>query len=88
MASSDPRPKVFGLGVVFGIVLGILGTIAVCMLTSCAPGPDLAAYSAEQAACVQRAKTREESQACRGASKRLWHSRWCLAGYETYCAEE
>jgi hypothetical protein len=83
MATSDS--PAFLLGLTFGAVLGVGGTILVCMLTSCAPGPDLAAYSAEQAACVQKATSRQEADDCRSSSKMSWHQRWCAQGYQSYC---
>jgi hypothetical protein len=41
MATSDS--PAFLLGLTFGAVLGVGGTILVCMLTSCTPGPDVRA---------------------------------------------
>jgi hypothetical protein len=75
------RNAAFVLGLVFG---GALGALASCAL-GCATGSDLAAYSAEQEACVQKATTREESQRCREFVQRDYRARWCDAGYGSFC---
>jgi hypothetical protein len=65
------RPLLEALAMCVALIVGCVACYSVAVfLAGCAPmreadDPIVAAYSAELLACVRRAKTRDESRACR-----------------------